>query len=91
MDKIKEARERGYREGVYICYESTFYPDTLDRLEGDYFEMKGKDVVAYKKHKNERLKFEDWRFDRIYDGDTDKWVKIVKNNDLSNFKKDSIT
>ncbi len=76
MDLIQEAKKRGYRKGVSIRY----VPHAIDQVEGDYFEINKGDLIAFKKPKNERISFEDFTFDTLYDGITKQWVEIVKKN-----------
>jgi hypothetical protein len=73
MDLIKEAKVRGYRKGIAIIY----LDNCIDYVEGNYFEIKNKCVVAYKKPKDKRICFDDFRYDTLFDGN--EWVKI-KNN-----------
>ena len=74
MDLIQEAKKRGYRKGVLIRYNS----HSTDRVEGNYFEIKEGDLVAYSKPRHERNGFDDWRFDTLYDSKSNKWTEIVK-------------
>ena len=74
MDLIQEAKNRGYRKGTAIRY----VPHAIDFVEGSYFEMKGGDVVAYAKPKEERKGFDDNRHDTLYDSISKEWVEIVK-------------
>lgn len=73
MDLIEEAKKRGYRKGLAIRYVAHM----IDHVEGDYFEMKEGNVVAYSKPKCERKSFDDERFDTLYDSYTKEWVEIV--------------
>lgn len=77
MDLIKEARERGYRKGTKIHY----YPEKntiIDEVIGDVFEvLENGDLVAYLKEESERVSFDDFTYDTLYEKDTDTWVKIL--------------
>lgn len=72
MDLIKEAILRGYKKGTAIRY----VPHAIDYVEGDYFEIENGKVKAYAKPKDERLCFDDMRYDTLFDGK--EWVEIVK-------------
>lgn len=69
---IREAKKLGYKKGTPIRYS----PNTIDYVEGNYFEFENGKVKAYLKPKHERKSFEDFRFDTLYDGEC--WVEIVK-------------
>jgi hypothetical protein len=84
MDKVNlnqliaEAKKRGYKKGIEIHY----YPDKqnqTDKLEGEHFELRDGNLVAYSKAPKDRKTFEDRIFDTIYWGKTKEWVKIVDN------------
>jgi len=81
MDLIKEAQKRGYRKGVAIKYVD----HAVDLVEGDYFEVAANgDLEAYAKPPHERRSFEDNNHDTLYNAKNDKWVQIVKREDLTN-------
>jgi hypothetical protein len=74
MSLIQEAKKRGYRKGTAIRYCNHI----IDYVEGDYFEMKDGDVVAYKKPEHERKGFDDFTHDTLYCGTSKEWVEIVR-------------
>ena len=71
-DLIQEARDRGYKSGTPIRYVS----HAIDYVEGNYFEIKDGNVVAYKKPKELRKGFDDDRHDTLY-SPSEGWVEIV--------------
>jgi len=75
MNLIEEAKKRGYKKGVAIKY----VPHATDYVEGDYFEINEHgSLVAYSKPENERVGFDDFRHDTLYDNFSKEWVEIVK-------------
>lgn len=71
MNLIQEAKNRGYRKGTPIRY----VPHAIDFVEGNYFEIHNGEVRAYRKPKNERVHFDDMKYDTLFDGI--EWVQIV--------------
>jgi hypothetical protein len=71
MDLVREAKERGYREGTAIRY----VPHAIDYVEGDYFEEENGELNAYAKAPEERKGFDDYRHDTLFNGF--EWVEIV--------------
>lgn len=70
MDLIKEARDRGYRQGTAIRY----VPHAIDYVGGNYFEVEDGKLYAYAKPEHER-KVSDFGRDTLFDGL--EWVEIV--------------